>query len=213
MTYISYHEESLECENEYLSLGDGIVSLSKVLVVSISNEGSFDPSQVKDCKSGFLFPAGDDQALGKVLLMVKSNTLLAQSVALEGASVARSLFARDAVVQYCYLLEKVLDFPGEAQLPRPTVEIQEVVPPGWRWDFLGDPGTASDNSTVKDLVYLTSATDLRFVANVSGHDSGVEDMETVVDDFDLLNENDLALDKKGEKINTLEQAEDEMVFD
>ncbi|CAM6088307.1 unnamed protein product [Calypogeia fissa] len=175
--------------------------------------------QVVDGKSGFLFPAGDDQALGRVLLMVKSNLVLARNVALAGASLARTMLARDAVVYYSYLLEGVLEFPGEAQLPRSTValqrSLQEVIPQGWRWDFGEELETitAADNATVKDLLYLESATDLRFVGNASVLDSGREDLETAGNDFDLLNETDVFPDIQGREMETMELVEDEMIKD
>jgi hypothetical protein len=163
-------------------------------------------------KSAFLFPAGDDQALGQVLLMVKSNPSLVHSVALEGASLARNLLARDAVVGFGDLLERVLDFTGEGQLPRSMIGLEEDIPQGWRWDFIGQPVLAADNSMVKDLQYLQSATDLNFVGNASGEeDSDREDLETSVDEFDLLNDKDWTQEKQGEEMDTWEQLEEEMV--
>ncbi|KAG6555421.1 hypothetical protein Mapa_002648 [Marchantia paleacea] len=137
--------------------------------------------------SGFLFPPGDEEALGRVLWDMKNNPLRTHKIAAEGKLVARDLLAGESVLEYGHLLEKLLDFPEDAQLPRLTDEIQALIPQGWRWDLLGEISTVEENTTVKDLLYLKSETDLKPLEN----DLDTMDSDSYsMDDFDWLEDKD-----------------------
>ncbi|KAL2613752.1 hypothetical protein R1flu_025444 [Riccia fluitans] len=165
---------------------------------------------IVDGQSGFLFRPGDEEGLEQVLLDLRSNPQQTYKVAAEGKSLARDMLGRDSVLEYGHLLEKLLDFPEDAHLPRLTDEIQALISQGWRWDLLGEIAQVVENTTTKDLNYLRAETDLKpleteWDTNDSGNISLVN--------FDWLEENDNEQEKEALALEQEERVEEEELMD
>ncbi|OAE33869.1 hypothetical protein AXG93_1921s1160 [Marchantia polymorpha subsp. ruderalis] len=149
---------------------------------------------ISDGHNGFLFPPGDDEVLTQILWDIKNSPSRTNDIAAEGKFMAEDLNSRDAVLEYGHLLESLLDFPEDCILPRPTDKIQGLVPRGWNWDILTEfpefP-VAEENSTVKDLFFLKSETDLKPIEN---------EFDTMDFDNNSLEEWDLLEDEEQQRV-------------
>ncbi|OAE33124.1 hypothetical protein AXG93_4509s1050 [Marchantia polymorpha subsp. ruderalis] len=120
---------------------------------------------ISDGHNGFIFPPGDDEDLGHILWVIKNNPSRTSDIAAEGKLMADILYSRDAVLENGHILESLLDFPEACILPRPIEKIPGLLPRGWNWDILAEFPEAEENSTVKDLFFLKSETDLKPIEN------------------------------------------------
>jgi len=97
-------------------------------------------TQIVDGKSGFLFPVGDDLKLSEVIVRVLKDKSVA-AIASNGQSKARNMLASNVSLSYGELLESILEFPAEAELPRPLDETVKNLKGEWCWDTFFRAGT------------------------------------------------------------------------
>ena len=91
--------------------------------------------QIVNGKNGVLFPVGDDEKLSDAIVHVLKNESVA-AVAANGRSKAWKMFASNVILGYGELLESILEFPSEAELPRPLDEAAKSLKEGWCWNML-----------------------------------------------------------------------------
>lgn len=93
-------------------------------------------AQIVDGENGLLFPVGDDLKLSDAIVRVLKDKSMSSAMAISGQSQARNMFASNVSLSFGELLESILEFPLEAELPRPLDEAVKRVRGGWRWDVL-----------------------------------------------------------------------------
>ncbi|XP_073396654.1 uncharacterized protein [Physcomitrium patens] len=91
--------------------------------------------QIVDGENGILFPVGDDVKLSEAMVRVLRNKAEAGALALSGQMKAQNMCALNVSLSYGELLESVLEFPVEAELPRRLDESEKSLKEGWRWDL------------------------------------------------------------------------------
>lgn len=96
-------------------------------------------TQIVDGESGFLFPVGDDLKLSEAIVRVLKDKS-GGAVASSGQYKARNMFALNASLSYGELLESILQFPVEAELPRPIDEAVKRLKGEWCWDMFFPAG-------------------------------------------------------------------------
>ncbi|KAL3695814.1 hypothetical protein R1sor_009890 [Riccia sorocarpa] len=167
---------------------------------------------IVDGHNGFLYSPGDEEDLGRVLVDVRSNSEHSCKVAAEGKSLARDMLGRDSVLQYGRLLEKLLDFPEDAHLPRLTDEIQALISQGWRWDLIGEMASVVENTTTKDLLYLRAETYLEPLGT-DWNNNNNDSVDTSLENFDWLEEKDHEQEREAFASEQEERVEEEELMD
>lgn len=92
-------------------------------------------AQIVDGENGLLFPVGDDMKLSDAIVHVLKNESVG-AMAVNGQSQAWNMFASNVSLSYGELLESILEFPSEAELPRSLDEVAKSLKEGWCWDLL-----------------------------------------------------------------------------
>lgn len=111
-------------------------------------------TQIVHGKSGFLFPVGDDLKLSEAIVRVLKDKSV-DAIASNGQSKARNMFASNLSLSYGELLESILEFPVEAELPRPLDEAVKRLKGEWSWDTFFPAGARlreSSQSRMEDPV-------------------------------------------------------------
>jgi hypothetical protein len=91
--------------------------------------------QIVDGENGVLFPVGDDTKLSDAIVLVLKDESEGM-VAVNGQSKAWNMFASNVSLSFGELLESILEFPSDADLPRPLDEAAKRLKGGWCWDML-----------------------------------------------------------------------------
>lgn len=92
-------------------------------------------AQIVDGENGVLFSVGDDTKLSNAILRVLKDESEGV-VAVNGQSKAWNMFSSNVSLSYGELLESILEFPLEADLPRPLDEAKKKLKKGWCWNML-----------------------------------------------------------------------------
>lgn len=93
-------------------------------------------AQIVDGENGVLFPVGDDMKLSDAIVRVLKVESTGSAMAVSGQFKARNMFTSSVSLRFGEILESVVEFPVEAELPRPLDEAMKKLRPGWRWDVL-----------------------------------------------------------------------------
>jgi hypothetical protein len=91
--------------------------------------------QIVDGVNGLLFPVGDHLKLSEAIIRVKlspDTSVMASA----GQSSAKNLLATNVNLGYGALLESILEFPAEVELPQSPSEVVELLNRGWCWDLI-----------------------------------------------------------------------------
>jgi hypothetical protein len=92
-------------------------------------------AQIVDGENGVLFPVGDDMKLSNAIVHVLKDESVG-AMAMNGQSKARNMFASNVSLSYGEILESILEFPLESELPRPLDEVAKSLKGVWCWDML-----------------------------------------------------------------------------
>ena len=88
-----------------------------------------------DGESGLLFPVGDHIKLSEAIVNALQNPKT-PIMASAGELNARDLLASNVTMSFGELLESILEFPSESDLPRPVAASASRIQQGWCWDAL-----------------------------------------------------------------------------
>lgn len=91
--------------------------------------------QIVDGESGLLFPVGDHIKLSEAIVNALQNPKTS-IMASAGELNARNLLASNVTMSFGELLESILEFPPESDLPRPVAASASRIQQGWYWDAL-----------------------------------------------------------------------------
>ena len=91
--------------------------------------------QIVDGESGLLFPVGDHIKLSEAIVKALQNPKTS-IMASAGELNARDLLALNVTMSFGELLESILEFPSESDLPRPVATSASRLQRAWFWDAL-----------------------------------------------------------------------------
>ena len=91
--------------------------------------------QIVDGESGLLFPVGDHIKLSEAIVKALQNPKTS-IMASAGELNARDLLALNVTMSFGELLESILEFPSESDLPRPVATSASRLQRAWYWDAL-----------------------------------------------------------------------------
>lgn len=98
---------------------------------------------VSDEQTGLLVPVDDAGELTAALARLAGDPELRSRLAAAAADVARRRFTVDAMVRsYVALHDELLRRRGHADVPKPTDQVVDIVPPGGPWPVLAPPPAA-----------------------------------------------------------------------
>lgn len=104
-----------------------------------------------DGESGLLFPVGDHLKLSEAIVKIRRHPG-SSAIALAGKSKVRDAFAINVTLSYGELLESILEFPAEAELPRPLTEAANLLKSGWCWDLLFPLSFSKDTMPLQGFI-------------------------------------------------------------
>ena len=109
-------------------------------------------AQIVDGENGVLFPVGDETKLSDAIVRVLKDESEGV-VAVSGQFKAWNMFASNVILSYGELLESILEFPLEADLPQPLDEAAKSLKGGWGWNMIfpaSPPFRESYQSRIKE---------------------------------------------------------------
>jgi hypothetical protein len=117
----------------FSTAGFGLIFSHQPLLLMFDSLAGF-LFQIVDGVNGLLFPVGDHLKLSEAIIRVKlsPDTVMASA----GQSSAKNLLATNVNLGYGALLESILEFPAEVELPKSPSEVVELLNRGWCWDLI-----------------------------------------------------------------------------
>ncbi|CAK9192739.1 unnamed protein product [Sphagnum jensenii] len=123
---------SLRDEQTFPAIVTRAMSLQRPVIAP--NRTAF-RQHIVDGVNGLLFPVGDHLKLSEAIIRVKlspDTSVMASA----GQSSAKNLLATNVNLGYGALLESILEFPAEVELPQSPSEVVELLNRGWCWDLI-----------------------------------------------------------------------------
>lgn len=182
-------------------------------------------AQIVDGENGVLFPVGDDMKLSDAIVYVLKDESVG-AMAVNGQSKAWNMFASNVSLSYGELLESILEFPSEAELPRSLDEVAKSLKGGWCWDLLFPASAPSFRESFQSRIEGPSVKENDVSSGIiemlehqwmlrSGEVQNIRDkvgFAKSIEDWDFLSEFDLDEAKAVEKDLEAERIEQEEVL-
>ncbi|KAK6933470.1 Glycosyl transferase, family 1 [Dillenia turbinata] len=193
-----------------MSFGIPVISLDSSVIKKYVGEGSH----------AIIYPKKEPGALLRAFSLLVSNGKLskfAHTVASSGRLLAKNMLASGCVDGYAKLLEHVLEFPSDVQLPGSITGLQRSA---WEWNFFekamehkkgDDPAITTKYGRKPSLVYSIEEEmiDLFDLSNISDNASTsvAEDIPNKLD-WDILRQMEILEDLERRELEELEDRTD-----